>query len=195
MPASPPPKSAAPPSIGRTVSAPPPASPPPAPAAAAPSRPPPCAQTLPQQPPECARSPRAALRPQTTGAGVARPAKKGLGAKNAAPVDFAEAGRRAAAEAEQIRQLGYDHEDAEAQAAREAAALELKNKSAAATSTSAKQAASSGANAADVERLRIGEKKRGYCALPRVQPAAPKTCVVFRPRKLPRELTFLTSPG
>ncbi|KAH9030016.1 hypothetical protein EDB84DRAFT_1669730 [Lactarius hengduanensis] len=60
----------------------------------------------------------------------------GLGAKKAAPVDFAEAERRAA-EAERIRQLGYDREreEAEAQAAREAAALELKNKNAAATST------------------------------------------------------------
>jgi hypothetical protein len=61
----------------------------------------------------------------STGTGTgARPAKKGLGAKKAAPVDFAEA--------ERIRQLGYDceHEEASVQVARDAAALELKNKSA-----------------------------------------------------------------
>jgi len=97
-------------------------------------------------------------------------------------VDFAEAERRAAAEAERIRQLGYDREreEAEAKAAREAAALELKNKNAAAAmSTGAKQAASSGANAADVERLGMGVKKLGFGALPSAQPAAPKTYVVF----------------
>ena len=102
-------------------------------------------------------------------------------------MDFAEAERRAAAEAERVRQLGYDREreEAEAQAAREAAALELKNKSAAATSTGAKQASSSSsANASDVEKLGTGVKKLGFGALPRAQPAAPKTCVVFPPSEI-----------
>lgn len=96
-------------------------------------------------------------------------------------MDFAEAERRAAVEAERIRQLGYDREreEAEAQAAREAAVLDLKNKSAAAASTGAKNAASSGANAEDLEKLGLGVKKLGFGALPRAQPAAPKTCVVF----------------
>jgi len=105
-----------------------------------------------------------------TGAGVARPAKKGLGAKKAAPVDFAEAERRAAAEAERIRQLGYDREreEAEAQAAREAAALELKNKSVATT-------VSPSPSSADVDGLGLGVKKLGFGALPRAQAAiAPK---------------------
>jgi len=92
-------------------------------------------------------------------------------------VDFAEVERRAAAEAERIRQLGYDREreEAEAQAAREAAALELKNKNTTATSSGAKQTASPGANAADVEKLGTGVKKLGFGALPRAQAAAPKT--------------------
>ena len=110
-------------------------------------------------------------------------------------MDFAEAERRAAAEAERIRQLGYDREreEAEAQAAREAAALELKNKNAATTSTGAKQAAPSGANAADVEKLGTGVKKLGFGALPRAQPAAAKTCVVFSTLgKCRCDLRFLT---
>jgi ADP-ribosylation factor GTPase-activating protein 2/3 len=95
-------------------------------------------------------------------------------------MDFAEAERRAAAEAQRIRQLGYDREreEAEAKAAREAAALELKNKSAAATSSGAKQAGTSGANAADVEKLGTGVKRLGFggmpSKMPSAQPAAPK---------------------
>jgi ADP-ribosylation factor GTPase-activating protein 2/3 len=175
-PASPTPTSAAPPSIGRTVSAPAPAS---APATPAPRTV--TSSSLRSNSSSTAGGARTLTSSSTsstgTGAGAARPAKKGLGAKKAAPVDFAEAERRAAAEAERIRQLGYDREreEAEAQAAREAAALELKNKSAAATSTGAKQAASSSANAADVERLGMGVKNLGFGALPRAQPAAPKT--------------------
>ncbi|KAH9043543.1 hypothetical protein EDB83DRAFT_2639807 [Lactarius deliciosus] len=177
-PASPPPKPAAPPSIGRTVSAPASASPSPAPVAAAP-------RTVTSSSLRSNSSAAASARTLTssstsstgTGVGAARPAKKGLGAKKAAPVDFAEAERRAAAEAERIRQLGYDREreEAEALAAREAAALELKNKNAAVTSTGAKQAGTSGASAADMERLGMGVKKLGFGALPRAQPAAPKT--------------------
>ena len=98
-------------------------------------------------------------------------------------MDFAEAERRAAAEAERIRQLGYDREreEAEAQAAREAAALDLKNKSsaAAATSSGAKQTGTSGANnaAAEVDKLGTGVKKLGFGGMPSAQPAAPKKCV------------------
>jgi ADP-ribosylation factor GTPase-activating protein 2/3 len=109
----------------------------------------------------------------STGSGGARPAKKGLGAKKAAPVDFAEAERRAAAEAERIRQLGYDREreEAEAKAAREVAALELKNKSTAAN-TSGVYPVSAGAGSADVDRLGLGVKRLGFGALPRAQPVA-----------------------
>ncbi|KAI9439432.1 hypothetical protein F5148DRAFT_1259840 [Russula earlei] len=109
----------------------------------------------------------------SAGTGTTRPVKKGLGAKKAAPVDFAEAERRAAAEAERIRQLGYDREreEAEAQAAREAAALELKKKSATA-SMSGVSPVSAGASSADLDRLGMGVKKLGFGALPRAQQAA-----------------------
>jgi ADP-ribosylation factor GTPase-activating protein 2/3 len=102
-------------------------------------------------------------------------------------VDFAEAERRAAAEAERIRQLGYDREreEAEAQAAREAAALELKNKSTTA-STSGVNPVSAGASPADVDKLGTGVKRLGFGALPRAQQAAAsKTCVQMW-RKLPK---------
>jgi ADP-ribosylation factor GTPase-activating protein 2/3 len=95
-------------------------------------------------------------------------------------VDFAEAERRAAAEAERIRQLGYDREreEAEAQAARETAALELRNKSTA-SSTSGTNPVSAGVGSADVDKLGTGMKRLGFGALPRAQPAAAsKTCVL-----------------
>ena len=83
--------------------------------------------------------------------------QKGASARKAAPADFAEAERRAAGEAEWIRQLGSlgydrDSEEAGAQAACEAATIDLKNKSSAATI--------SGANTADVENLgtRVNEE-------------------------------------
>ncbi|CDO72266.1 hypothetical protein BN946_scf184970.g118 [Trametes cinnabarina] len=62
----------------------------------------------------------------------------GLGAKKAAPVDFAEAERKAAEEAERIRQLGYDREP---------------------------PAAPKG-NAQDMERLGMGMKRLGFGAVP-----------------------------
>jgi ADP-ribosylation factor GTPase-activating protein 2/3 len=183
-PASPPSKPAAPPSIGRTVSAPASASPPSAPVSAAPRTV--TSSSLRSNTTSAASTARALTSSSTsstgTGAGGARPAKKGLGAKKAAPVDFAEAERRAAAEAERVRQLGYDREreEAEAKAAREAAALDLKNKSAAATSPGAKLAGStSGANSADVEKLGTGMKRLGFGGMPSAQPAAPKKCVDF----------------
>jgi ADP-ribosylation factor GTPase-activating protein 2/3 len=83
----------------------------------------------------------------------ARPAKKGLGTKKATPVDFAEA--------ERIRQLGYDreHEEASAQVAREVAALEVKNKN-------PTMAVSTGASSAEVDKLGAGVKKLGFGAFP-----------------------------
>ena len=104
-----------------------------------------------------------------------------LGAKKAAPVDFAETELRAAAEAEPIRQLGYDceREEAEVQAGREDAALELKNKSAAAAASTSP--ASAGASTADVDRLGLGVKKFGFGAKPahNLAAPAPKACVVI----------------
>jgi len=99
-------------------------------------------------------------------------------------VDFAEAERRAAAEAERIRQLGYDREreEAEAQAAREAAALELKKKGAAASTSGVNSVSvSASASSADVDRLGFGVKKLGFGALPRAQPAAPKASPAAAP--------------
>ncbi|KAH9970920.1 hypothetical protein BJV74DRAFT_866262 [Russula compacta] len=159
------PQPAAPPSIGRTSSAP-----------AAPAPRTVTSSSLRANSASASASARTLTSSSTsstgTAAGVSRPAKKGLGAKKAAPVDFAEAERRAAAEAERIRQLGYDREreEAEAQAAREAAALELKNKSAAAAASTSP--ASAGASTADIDRLGLGVKKFGFGALPRPQTAA-----------------------
>jgi ADP-ribosylation factor GTPase-activating protein 2/3 len=101
-------------------------------------------------------------------------------------VDFAEAERRAAAEAERIRQLGYDREreEAEALAAREAAALELKNKSTAA-GTNGVRPVSAGAGSADVDRLGSGVKKLGFGALPRAQPVAASKSYVLAWREFP----------
>lgn len=177
-PASPPSKPAAPPSIGRTVSAPASSSPPSAPVVAAPRTV--TSSSLRSNATSAAGAARSLTSSSTSSTGTgARPAKKGLGAKKAAPVDFAEAERRAAAEAERIRQLGYnrEREEAEAQAAREAAALELKNKSAAATSSGAKQSGTSGTNGADVEKLGTGIKRLGFGGMPSAQPAAAKKFV------------------
>jgi ADP-ribosylation factor GTPase-activating protein 2/3 len=184
--------STAPPSIGRTVSAPASASPP-APASAAPRTV--TSSSLRANSTSAAGGTRTLTSSSTsfavTSSSVARPAKKGLGAKKAAPVDFAEAERRAAAEAERIRQLGYDRarEEAEAQAAREAAALELKNKSTAASSLTNTKQSSTGTSAADVERLGMGVKKLGFGALPRAEAVtAQKSCVIVL-REFPTCLT------
>ena len=65
------------------------------------------------------------------------------------------------AEAERIRQLGYDreHEEASAQVAREVAALEVKNKN-------PTMAVSTGASSAEVDKLGAGVKKLGFGAFP-----------------------------
>ncbi|KAN0111170.1 ArfGap domain containing protein [Russula decolorans] len=169
------PQPAGPPSIGRPNSAPATGGPPSAPAAMGPRTV--TSSSLRANSASAAGGARTLTSSSTsstgTGASAARPAKKGLGAKKAAPVDFAEAERRAAAEAERIRQLGYnrEREEAEAQAAREAAALELKNKSTAA-STSGASPVSAGVGSADVDKLGTGMKRLGFGALPRAQPAA-----------------------
>jgi ADP-ribosylation factor GTPase-activating protein 2/3 len=117
----------------------------------------------------------ASTRTSSTGMGTGvRPAKKGLGAKKAAPVDFAGAECHVAAEAEQICQLGYDceHEEASAWVACKAAALKLKNKS-------ATMAVSTGASSANVDKLGAGVKKLGFSAFPHAQPVtAPKACIL-----------------
>ena len=112
----------------------------------------------------------------------------GLGAKKAAaPVDFAEAERKAAEEAERIRQLGYDREREKAEeeervrvAAEKAAANKAKTSSAATKSTPVASSASASVatpkgNAQDMERLGMGFKRLGFGAVPAA--AASSRCV------------------
>ncbi|KAF9811801.1 hypothetical protein IEO21_06413 [Rhodonia placenta] len=102
----------------------------------------------------------------------------GLGAKKAvAPLDFAEAERRAAEEAERVRQLGYDREQErkeEERARKEAEAApqsaKAPPKSAKAVPTTPVSALPTG-NAQDLERLGMGMKRLGFGAVP----AAPST--------------------
>ncbi|OJT02174.1 ADP-ribosylation factor GTPase-activating protein glo3 [Trametes pubescens] len=108
-------------------------------------------------------------------AGAKKSKLGGLGAKKAAPVDFAEAERKAAEEAERIRQLGYDRErekaeEAErvrvaAESAKSAAAA--KAKSPVAKSTPSVPAVSKpNGSAQDMERLGMGMKRLGFGAVP-----------------------------
>ncbi|EIW81542.1 ArfGap-domain-containing protein [Coniophora puteana RWD-64-598 SS2] len=119
----------------------------------------------------------------TSALGASAAAKKsklgGLGAKKAvAPIDFAEAERKAAEEAERIKQLGYDREreEAEERQRKEAdkAALAEKAKS---FSSSSAAAASAGravpgkvdvqkGNSQDLERLGMGFRKLGFGGMP-----------------------------
>lgn len=97
----------------------------------------------------------------------------GLGAKKAAaPLDFAEAERKAAEEAERIRQLGYDREkEAEEERARKEAEESAKS-SIKLTSTTAKSAPvvptpnQPKGNPQDLERLGMGMKRLGFGAVP-----------------------------
>lgn len=101
----------------------------------------------------------------------------GLGAKKAAaPIDFAEAERRAQEEAERIKRLGYDRlrEEQEEKAKKEAekvsAAANAKAKSTEIGSSipgavSGKADAPRG-NSQDLERLGMGMKKLGFGAVP-----------------------------
>ncbi|KAF9219152.1 ArfGap-domain-containing protein [Gyrodon lividus] len=103
----------------------------------------------------------------------------GLGAKKAAaPIDFAEAERKAAEEAERIKQLGYDRqrEEDEERARKEAekaAQAEAKEK---VVSTSARTATVLGkvdpqkGNSQDLERLGMGFRKLGFGAVPTAPP-------------------------
>nr|VWO93931.1 DNA polymerase (EC [Ganoderma boninense] len=99
----------------------------------------------------------------------------GLGAKKAAaPVNFEEAERKAAEEAERIRQLGYDREREKAEeervrvAAEQAAANKAKASSATPKSTPAPSStvATPKGNAQDMERLGMGFKRLGFGAVP-----------------------------
>ncbi|GJE92527.1 ArfGap-domain-containing protein [Phanerochaete sordida] len=126
--------------------------------------------------------------PGTSATSAAGPKKSklgGLGAKKAAaPIDFAEAERKAAEEAERIKQLGYDREkerQEEEERAREAAKAKV---SAAASrsltpSSNGKVAAPVETkplgSAQDMERLGMGMKRLGFGAVP--APAAPKAPV------------------
>jgi ADP-ribosylation factor GTPase-activating protein 2/3 len=115
------------------------------------------------------------------GGAAAGPAKKklgGLGAKKAAPVDFAEAERKAQAEEERIRQLGYDREKEEEEVRKAAEAARLASitvKPAAASSSSPAGAASAPSapvvkkplgNDQDMARLGMGMKRLGFGAVP-----------------------------
>jgi ADP-ribosylation factor GTPase-activating protein 2/3 len=126
------------------------------------------------------------------GAGSAAAKKSklgGLGAKKAAaPIDFAEAERKAQEEAERIKQLGYDRqrEEEEAKARKEAEKVQAvtnpKAKVAeigngkATIPVSVKADAPKG-NSQDLERLGMGFRKLGFGAVPS---GAPPTAVRSR---------------
>ncbi|KAI9065960.1 ArfGap-domain-containing protein [Trametes sanguinea] len=124
--------------------------------------------------------------PSVSSAGAAAAKKSklgGLGAKKAAPVDFAEAERKAAEEAERIRQLGYDREREKAEeeerarvAAAEKSAAAVKAKSPVTKSVPSAPAAPKG-NAQDMERLGMGMKRLGFGAVPSA-PAASSSAAI-----------------
>ncbi|KAI0738880.1 ArfGap-domain-containing protein [Daedaleopsis nitida] len=113
--------------------------------------------------------------PSVAGTASAGPKKGklgGLGAKKAAPVDFAEAERKAAEEAERVRQLGYDREREKAEeqeharlAAEQAAAAKAKAPITKSTPVAAPVSAPKG-SAQDMERLGMGMKRLGFGAVP-----------------------------
>lgn len=99
----------------------------------------------------------------------------GLGAKKAAsPMDFAEAERKAAEEAERIKQLGYDRlkeeeeERAKAKKAEEERQTASRNISVVGKVTSSTPVVANKprGNAQDMERLGMGMKKMGFGAVP-----------------------------
>ncbi|KAG8214856.1 hypothetical protein J3R82DRAFT_10022 [Butyriboletus roseoflavus] len=114
----------------------------------------------------------------TTSTNASAAAKKsklgGLGAKKAAaPIDFAEAERKAAEEAERIKQLGYDRQregeeerarQAE-QAARADATAKLANTSLTTTAVPGRVDVQRG-NTQDLERLGMGFRKLGFGGVP-----------------------------
>ena len=127
----------------------------------------------------------------TSTAGAAAPKKSklgGLGArKAAAPIDFAEAERKAVEDAERIRQLGYDREK-ERQEEEERTRKAAEAKAAAASTSSRTLTPSSNGkttapaevkplgSAQDMERLGMGMKRLGFGAVPAAA-AAPKASV------------------
>ncbi|KAI0352557.1 ArfGap-domain-containing protein [Trametes cingulata] len=120
----------------------------------------------------------------TASAGPKKSKLGGLGAKKAAPVDFAEAERKAAAEAERIRQLGYDREREKAEEEERARLAAESAKSAAAAkakapvtkSTPTAPAAPKG-SAQDMERLGMGMKRLGFGAVPAAAAASTSAAV------------------
>ncbi|KAH7885060.1 hypothetical protein F5I97DRAFT_1882172 [Phlebopus sp. FC_14] len=104
----------------------------------------------------------------------------GLGAKKAAtPIDFAEAERKAADEAERIKQLGYDRqrEEEEERARQEAeTAVQLQAKVKAADTSVKAAPVTAGrvdlqkGNSQDLERLGMGFRKLGFGAVPAASP-------------------------
>ncbi|KII90994.1 hypothetical protein PLICRDRAFT_52664 [Plicaturopsis crispa FD-325 SS-3] len=116
----------------------------------------------------------------TTVSSNATAAKKsklgGLGAKKAAaPIDFAEAERKAAAEAERIKQLGYDRqrEEEEEKARKQAEALELASRKKKAAEIGPRASISrTGNNNGNVERLGMGFGRLGFGGLPSTPPAS-----------------------
>ncbi|KAF8553675.1 ArfGap-domain-containing protein [Imleria badia] len=112
----------------------------------------------------------------TNGSAAAKKTKLGgLGAKKAAiPIDFAEAERKAAEEAERIKQLGYDRqreeeEERARQQAEQAAQADTKAKavstSPAATTIPGRVDVQKG-NSQDLERLGMGFRKLGFGGVP-----------------------------
>ncbi|KAI0629963.1 ArfGap-domain-containing protein [Trametes polyzona] len=126
--------------------------------------------------------------PSVTSTSSAAPKKSklgGLGAKKAAPVDFAEAERKAAEEAERIRQLGYDREREKAEEEERARLAAESAKSAAAAkakspvtkSVPTAPAAPKG-SAQDMERLGMGMKRLAFGAVPVAAAAASSSAAV-----------------
>jgi ADP-ribosylation factor GTPase-activating protein 2/3 len=137
----------------------------------------------------------------TNASAAAKKAKLGgLGAKKAvAPIDFADAERKAAEEAERIKQLGYDRqreeeEERAKQQAEQAAQQDVTAKAAKAANTSPAMTAIPGrvdvqrGNSQDLERLGMGFRKLGFGGVPtasQTTSGARSTCVckhfIFEP--------------
>ena len=103
----------------------------------------------------------------------------GLGAKKAAtPIDFDQAEKQAAEEAERIKQLGYDRqkEEEEEKAKAQKKALELKPTPVTATTkqpvTNADTTPQPRGSQQDMERLGMGMKKLGFGSVPTQTPAS-----------------------
>ena len=124
----------------------------------------------------------------TTSANASTAAKKtklgGLGAKKAAaPIDFADAERKAAEEAERIKQLGYDRqreeeEERAIQQAKQVTQADAKAKAASSTPTitpiPGKVDIQKG-NSQDLERLGMGFRKLGFGGVPTASQTATST--------------------